>query len=65
MVNARRVVMSRRPTRTDDTVLRATCHSLGIEVWEVLGYAVYRDCVVVVLCDGRKLHVEGVFELAR
>ena len=33
--------------------------------WEVLGYAVYHDCVEVVLCDGRKLHVEGVFDLAR
>jgi hypothetical protein len=65
MASVGRVIMSKRPTRTDDTVLRATCHSLGIDVVEVLGYAVYRDCVVVVLCDGRKLHVEGVFDLAR
>ncbi len=56
--------MVKRVTRTDDTVLRAACHSLGIEVWEVLGYAVYHDCVVIVLCDGRKLHVERVFDVA-
>ncbi len=56
--------MVKRATRTDDTVLRAACHSLGLEVWQVLGYAVFRDCVVVVLCDGRKLHVEGVFDVA-
>ena len=57
--------MGKVPTRTDDTVLRAACHCLGIEVWEVLGYAVYSDCVVIVLCDGRKLHVERVFDAVR
>ena len=57
--------MPSQPTRTDDTVLRATCHILGIEITEVLGYAVYTDCVVVVLCDGRKLHVERVFDTVR
>lgn len=49
-------------TRTDDAVLRAACHTLGLEIIEVLGYAVYPDCVVLVLCDGRKLIVEGVFD---
>lgn len=57
--------MSRQPTRTDDTVLRAACHILGLEITDVLGYAVYNDCVVLVLCDGRRLHVDGVFDRVR
>lgn len=57
--------MPRQPTRTDDAVLRAACHALGLEITEVLGYAVYPDCVVLVLCDGRRLYVEGVFDTVR
>jgi hypothetical protein len=54
--------MPGKPTRTDDTVLRAACHALGLDVPEVLGYAVYSDYVVIVLCDGRKLIVDDLFD---